>query len=34
MGAVGTSIYGLWRLYNVITDALGLDSVANLVAQI
>ncbi len=34
VGAVGTAIYGLWRLYNVITDALGLDSVANLVLQV
>jgi hypothetical protein len=34
LGAIGTLIYGLWRLYGVITNALGLDSVANLVLEI
>ncbi|MCX6346015.1 MAG: hypothetical protein NT018_13245 [Armatimonadetes bacterium] len=30
IGCFGTIIYAMWRLYGVITDALGLDSVANL----
>ncbi len=34
IGCVGTIIYAMWRLYGVITDALGLDSVANLCLQL
>ena len=34
IGAVFSLVYGLWRLYNAITDSLGLDSVLNLGVQI
>lgn len=34
IGAMGSVAYGLWRLYGVVTDAMGLDSVANLVVQL
>ena len=34
IGAVFTVVYGMWRLYGVVTDALGLDSVANLVLEL
>ena len=33
-GALLTLVYGMWRLYGVITNALGLDSVANLGLQL
>ena len=34
IGAIGTLIYATWHVYGAITDALGLDSLANLCAQI
>lgn len=34
LGSIGSLIYGMWWLYNVITDAFGLDSVANLGLQL
>ena len=34
IGAIGTLVYGMWHLYRAITNALGLDSVANLCVQI
>jgi|GEM_PF-1062900 hypothetical protein len=34
IGGIGSLVYGLWILYNMITDALGLDSVANLCLQL
>ncbi len=34
IGCVGPLIYGLWHVYGAITDAFGLDSVANLVLQL
>jgi len=34
IGGIGTLVYGLWRLYNVITGALGLDSLVNLGLQL
>ena len=34
VGALGSVVYGMWRVYGVITAALGLDSVANLAAQL
>lgn len=34
LGAVLTLVYGAWRLYWLITDRLGLDSVANLGLQL
>lgn len=34
VGALGTLIYAMWRVYGAITDALGLDSVANLALQL
>ncbi len=34
VGALLTVVYGMWRVYGVITDALGLDSVANLVLEL
>ncbi len=33
-GAVLTLVYGMWRMYGLITDSLGLDSVANLGLQL
>ncbi len=34
LGGIGPLVYGMWRLYGVITSALGLDSVANLCLQL
>jgi len=34
IGAIGTLMYAMWRVYGAITDALGLDSVANLALQL
>lgn len=34
LGFIGSLIYGMWWLYNVITNAFGLDSVANLGLQL
>lgn len=34
IGLIGTLIYIMWRVYGVITDTLGLDSVANLGLQL
>jgi uncharacterized protein with PQ loop repeat len=34
LGALLTVAYGMWRLYGVITDHFGLDSVANLGLQL
>ena len=34
IGALGSVVYAMWRLYGVITDALGLDTVLNLALQI
>ena len=34
LGSIGSLIYGMWRLYGVITNAFGLDSVANLGLQL
>lgn len=34
LGAVLSLVYGMWRLYGVITGLLGLDSVANLGLQL
>ena len=34
VGAIGTLVYGMWHVYQAITNTLGLDSVANLCAQI
>ena len=34
IGSIGSIIYGMWWLYNVITNAFGLDSVANLGLQL
>lgn len=34
LGFIGTLIYIMWRVYRVITDSLGLDSVANLGLQL
>jgi hypothetical protein len=33
-GGLCSVAYGMWKLYGVITDALGLDSVANLALQL
>ncbi|MHB9037605.1 MAG: hypothetical protein ACYC64_13135 [Armatimonadota bacterium] len=33
VGALGTVAYGMWRVYGFITNALGLDSIANLALQ-
>jgi len=33
-GALGLVVYGMWRAYGAITNALGLDSLANLGLQI
>ena len=34
IGALGAMVYGMWRVYGLVTDALGLDSVANLVLEL
>jgi hypothetical protein len=34
IGAVLSVIYGMWRVYGAITDAMGLDSLANLVLEL
>ena len=34
LGGIATLIYCMWRLYGVITNALGLDSAANLCLQL
>lgn len=34
IGAMGTLIYAMWRVYGVITGVFGLDSTANLALQI
>ena len=34
LGGIGSLIYAMWRVYGVITNALGLDSVANLGLQL
>lgn len=34
IGGIGSLIYGMWRVNCVITNALGLDSVANLGLQL
>jgi hypothetical protein len=34
IGCLGPLIYGMWEVYGVITDRLGLDSVVNLVLQL
>ena len=34
LGGIGSVVYGMWRVYGVITNALGLDSVANLGLQL
>ena len=34
LGAIVSLIYGMWRVYGIITDSLGLDSVANLGLQL
>jgi hypothetical protein len=34
LGGIGSLVYGMWRVYGVITNALGLDSVANLGLQL
>ncbi|MFQ3548683.1 MAG: hypothetical protein SNJ70_02890 [Armatimonadota bacterium] len=34
MGMLGTVSYGLWKLYNVITDYFGVDSLFNMILQI
>lgn len=34
LGSIGSIIYGMWWLYGVITNAFGLDSVANLGLQL
>lgn len=34
LGGLATVIYGMWRLYGLITQALGLDSVVNLGLQL
>lgn len=34
LGGLLTVVYGMWRLYGIITDRLGLDSVANLVLEL
>jgi hypothetical protein len=34
IGAIGTAVYGAWRLYGVIANTLGLDSVVNLCVQL
>ena len=34
IGALLSAVYGMWRVYGAITDALGLDSVANLVLEL
>jgi len=34
LGGIGPLVYWMWRLYGVITNALGLDSVANLALQL
>lgn len=34
LGGIGPLIYWMWRLYGVVTSALGLDSVANLVVEL
>lgn len=34
IGAIGSLIYGMWRVYGAITNILGLDSLANLGLQI
>ncbi len=34
IGALGTLVYALWHVYNAITNALGLDSLANLGLQL
>jgi hypothetical protein len=34
LGGIGTLTYGMWRVYGIITNALGLDSVANLGLQL
>lgn len=34
LGSIGSLIYGMWKVYNLITNAFGLDSVANLGLQL
>jgi uncharacterized membrane protein len=34
IGAIGSFIYGMWWIYNLITNALMLDSVLNIVLQL
>ena len=34
LGGIGPLVYWMWRLHGVITNALGLDSVANLCLQL
>ncbi len=33
IGSLLTVVYGMWRVFGVVTNALGLDSVANLVIE-
>ncbi len=34
VGLLCPAAFGMWRLYGAVTDALGLDSVVNLVVQL
>lgn len=34
IGGIGTLVYGMWHAYNAITNAIGFDSVINLVLQL
>ncbi len=34
IGLTGVLIFGMWRMYNAITDLIGLDRVSNLVLQL
>lgn len=34
LGGIGPLVYWMWRLYGIVTNALGLDSVANLVVEL
>lgn len=34
LGLLTYVVYGMWRIFNVVTDKLGLDSVANLVVEL